>query len=161
MAQENYTLTRAGYEQMQRELEALEKQLVQEIAEVAEAQSDVKTDEEATLFDAQTTKERVQERVSHLRLVLQTAEVIDADPDPDRVSPGDRVVVWDLDNKEELAFDLLGGEEIILGRKGISIDAPVGQALLNHRVGDKVKVETPDGEARYEVRRLEEIPNEE
>jgi transcription elongation factor GreA len=161
MAQEGYTLTRSGYEKLQLELEDLEKRLSREIEDVADVHSDVRFDEEGAMVDAQTTKDYLQERVNHIKLVLQTAEIIDEDPDPDRVSPGDRVMVWDADNEEELTFDLIGGEEIILGRKGISIDSPVGQALLNHKIGDKVTVTTPDGKARYEIRSMGDIPNEE
>jgi transcription elongation factor GreA len=125
---------------------------------VAEQLADVHEDtdwgEEATFFDAMVEKERLDERIGHLRYVLEHAEIINGDNDPDLVDPGDRVTVWDLNNKEEVVYDLIGSEEVAHGRHGVSIKSPVGQALIGHRIGDVVEVEIPDGIARYTIRKI-------
>ena len=87
------------------------------------------------------------------------AEIIDADEDPDTITPGNRVTVYDTAEKEEFTMDLLDTEEITHGRRGVSLDSPVGQALLGKKVGARVKVEVPDGLVTYKVRRIEMIPD--
>lgn len=161
MAERRILLTRSGYEQLQRELNVL---TGEENTKVAEMLADAREDdqgEEAVFFDAMISKERLDERVAHLQNVLARAEVIDADADPDTITPGNRVTVYDTTEKEEFVMDLLDTEEITHGRRGVSLDAPVGRALLGKHVGDKVKVEVPDGIVTYKVRKIDMIPDEE
>lgn len=157
--EERYTLTRAGYEEMQRELTELEARYQRELAELADVQDGLDPEAaEPAYFESKTTKEEVEERLGHLRLVLRYADVIDEDPDPTVIDPGDRVVVYDYATKETLTFDILGSEEVIHGREGVSMDSPVGQALLGKRVGDVIQVEVPDGRVRYAIRSFAPIP---
>ena len=114
-------------------------------------------DEEAADFELRTAKEYSDERVGHLKFVLERADVLDDDPDPQRINEGDRVIVWDLQAREELTFNLVDGEEIGTLEDGVATDSPVGKALLGHRVGDVIEVVIPDGWSRYAVRRLERI----
>ena len=158
MAERRILLTRSGYEQLQRELNIL---TGEENTKVAEMLADAREDdqgEEAVFFDAMVSKERLDERVAHLQNVLARAEVIDADADPDTITPGNRVTVYDMTEKEEFVMDLLDTEEITHGRRGVSLEAPVGRALLGKHVGDKVKVEVPDGVVTYKVRKIDMIP---
>jgi len=161
MAERRILLTRSGYEQLQRELNIL---TGEENTKVAEMLADAREDdqgEEAVFFDAMVSKERLDERVAHLQNVLARAEVIDADADPDTITPGNRVTVYDMTEKEEFVMDLLDTEEITHGRRGVSLEAPVGRALLGKHVGDKVKVEVPDGVVTYKVRKIDMIPEDE
>ena len=161
MAERRILLTRPGYEQLQRELNIL---TGEENAKVAEMLADAREDdqgEEAVFFDAMISKERLDERVGHLQNVLARAEVIDADEDPNTITPGNRVTVYDTTEKEEFVMDLLDTEEITHGRRGVSLEAPVGRALLGKHVGDKVKVEVPDGVVTYKVRKIDMIPDDE
>jgi len=161
MVEERFLLTQAGYDQLARELEIL---MNEESAKVAEQLADVHDDteygEEATFFDVVTTKERLDERINYLRRVLARAEIIGEDTDPLRVDPGERVTVWDFVEKQEIHFDLLGSPEIAQGRRGVSIESPVGRALIGKKVGDVIEVEIPDGKAHYAIRKIEPIPDE-
>lgn len=160
MAERKILLTRKGFEKLQRELNILTSEGSMQVAEMlADAREDDQG-EEAVFFDAMVSKERLDERIAHLQTVLARAEVIDADADPDTITPGNRVTVYDTSEKEEFAMDLLDSEEITIGRRGVSLDSPVGQALLGKHVGDKVKVEVPDGVVTYKVRKIEMIPDE-
>ena len=160
MAEKRIRLTRPGYEKLRRELDILTSEENTKVAEMlAEAREDDQG-EEAVFFDAMISKERLDERVSHLQDVLARAEIIDADEDPSAVTPGNRVTVYDTAEKEELTMDLLDTEEITHGRRGVSLDSPVGRALLGKRVGDRIKVEVPDGTVTFKVRKIEMIPDE-
>ncbi len=161
MAERRIQLTRKGFQQLQRELNILTSVENSKVAEMlAEAREDDQG-EEAVFFDAMVSKERLDDRVSHLQNVLARAEIIDADEDPNTITPGNRVTVYDSAEKEEFMLDLLDSEEITLGRRGVSLDSPVGKALLGKKVGARVKVEVPDGMVTFKVRKIEMIPDEE
>jgi transcription elongation factor GreA len=160
MANERFVLTRAGYGVLQRELEDLLRKNTEEMAEqLADVHDDTEFGEEATFFDVVMEKELLDQRIAHLRAVLARAEIVDEDPDPTRVDPGDRITAWDFAEKQEVSFDLLGSAEVTYGREGISTESPVGRALMGRKVGDVIEVDVPDGKARYAIRRIERIPN--
>ena len=161
MQPDEYVLTRAGYKKLERELNKLVNVTAKEMAErMAEMRGGADAAEDTSFYEAMTEKNMLDERIARLQSILAQATVIDEDPDPDSASPGDRVIVRDLDEKEDLAFDLLGGYEIAHGRRGVSIMSPVGKALLGKKVGDKIEVQTPGGLARYKILSLEDIPEE-
>jgi len=159
MEEKKHVLTRSGYDKLQVELEKL---LSEESGEVAEKLAEARENEageEAIFFETMVEKERLDERIAYLRYVLANATIVDHDDDPEHVSPGNRITVYDKDEKEELIFDLLGSAEVTSGRQGVSLDSPVGKALLGHAVGDTVKVEVPDGVVKYKIRKIELIPD--
>ena len=160
MAERRIQLTRKGYQKLQRELFVLTNEENSKVAEMlAEAREDDQG-EEAVFFDAMVSKERLDERVSHLQNVLARAEIIDVADEPESITPGNRVTVYDTSEKEEFTMDLLDTEEITHGRRGVSLDSPVGQALLGKSVGDRIKVQVPDGKVTYRIRKIERIPEE-
>ena len=155
MAGERIVLTRAGFEQLNRELKLLEEMEKGEIEEVAEAFDDTDFGENAAFYDAVFDKDRLLARINNLRHVLARAEVVDEDPDPSRVSPGNHVTVWDVEEREELAFRIVSAEEVTHGVTGVSTESPVGKALLGRKVGDVVEVKVPDGVISYTIRRID------
>jgi transcription elongation factor GreA len=161
MAEERFILTRAGYEELQRELKALQarrQEQMETFADMSDYWDIDPSPEEAAYFDARTTKEQLDERIGHLTLVLQHAEVVDDDPDLSTVDPGDRVTVWDFGENRELQLDVVGSEEVKQGRRGVSTDSPVGKELLGRRVGDVIEVQAPGGQVRYTIRKIERSP---
>jgi transcription elongation factor GreA len=160
MDQDDIILTRAGYEKLKRELEMLLTEDREEVvAQLLDVRDDTEAGEEATFYDAIRSKELVDQRIAHLQGILVRATIIDDDPDPERVSPGNRVTAVDMETKESIFFDLIGSEEVAHGRSGVSIESPVGKALLNHSIGDTVEVEVPIGTVRYKIKKIEMIPD--
>jgi transcription elongation factor GreA len=156
MAEERIPLTRAGYDTLQHELaEARERaqRATEQLASVDNSADD-NIPEEGAEFDIRTTQEYYNERARHLEFVLRRAEVIEEDPDPERLNVGDRVVVWDFEDNRERTFEIVSGVEAVEREDVISADSPVGRALLGKRIGDIVSIEVPDGVTRYSVRRM-------
>jgi len=156
---EEHQLTRAGYESLEKELRKLENV---ELPNIAERLSEIRNEtdsegEDPQLFNILSQKNYIDERIANIKRILARAVVLDEDPDPDTANAGDRVVVLDMDEKEEIVFDLLDSAEVVHSRRGISTRSPVGKALLGKRVGDKIEVNTPNGKARFKILRLEEI----
>ena len=54
-----------------------------------------------------------------------------------------------------MVFQIVGSTEANSLKGKISNESPVGKALLGHKVGDTVAVETQAGEIEYEVLKIE------
>jgi transcription elongation factor GreA len=50
---------------------------------------------------------------------------------------------------------LVGQEEADLKKGKISIQSPVGKALISHKVGDVVTIKTPAKTVEYEIQEIE------
>jgi transcription elongation factor GreA len=154
-----FILTPDGYDKLRGELQNLEARYVIDSAEFHDVNySNDPSKEEAAYLETRTRREQDQERIGHLKLILQNAVILDREVDPAHVDPGERVTVWDFREKQEIYFDLLGPEEVIAGRSGVTIDSPVGKALLGHSIGDVIEVHVPDGMVKYAIRNIERIP---
>lgn len=160
MTDENVYLTRAGYERLKRQLNVM---MTEETAEVAENIAQIREagdfSQEQIYFDALAEKSLLDERIARLKDILHRAVIIEKQLDADSVTPGDRVTVRDLDNKEDLELDIVSGVEMASGRRGVSLGSPVGRAILGKKVGDKFEVKAPDGMMRYKVLKIEPIPD--
>ena len=64
---------------------------------------------------------------------------------------GATVTVEDADTGEEREFTLLGPDEADYAKGTISIQSPVGVALLGKEVGDEITVNAPRGRINYEI----------
>lgn len=71
-----------------------------------------------------------------------------------RVSYGSIVLCEDLASGEEVQFRVVFPEEIDGTAGQISIGSPIGRALLNHEIGDDVKVNIPEGKREFEILEL-------
>ena len=165
---EKFILTQEGYNNIKQELEALEAIERDERAQFADAVNDKAGGDDddsdvAVEYDARIRKERTNEKIGHLRFILERAELY-KDPNPDQIDVGERVTLWDFQDESEVQFDVVSSAEVTTRGssnspiKDASDDAPIGKALLGKRVGDIVEVETPDGIVRYAVEKIEPIP---
>ena len=92
-------------------------------------------------------------RIAALKAALAHAVIYDPHSVPaDAVGVGTRVVVGEEGAREE--YIIVGTMETAPAEGRISPDSPVGRALLGHRLGDVVHVQTPGGS--YDLR-IEEI----
>ena len=112
---EEHHLTPSGYESLQKELRRLENV---ELPEIAEQLNDVRNEtdsegEDPQLFNILSQKNYVDERIANIKRILANAVVLEEDPDPDTANAGDRVVVLDIAEDEEVTFDLLDSAEVV------------------------------------------------
>lgn len=151
-------LTRAGYDSLQREIVKIQEvdipRVVDRLKEVRE--DNVGNEEDTELIEAMETKKRLEERLDQLLLVVNNAIIIE-ESDPHKVDIGDRVILLDIEEKEELTLDLVDGIEITADRRAVTADSPAGRALLGKKKGDIVKVEAPAGVIKYKILSFEPI----
>ena len=148
----NY-LTRAGLEEREEELQNLKlvrrKEIAQKIKEARE-QGDLSENAE---YDAAKDEQRdIEARIEELENLLKNVEVVDEDEiELDQVNIGCQVRLYDKEYEEEIEFRIVGSVQADSLHQKISNESPVGKALIGHRVGDTVYVETQAGVMEYHV----------
>ena len=146
-------LTYEGLKQYEDELEELKvvkrKEVAQKIKEARE-QGDLSENAE---YDAAKDEQRdIEARIEELEKLLKNAEVVDEDEvDLDRISIGCKIRILDVEFDEELEYKIVGSTEANSLKGKISNESPVGSALMGHKVGDLVEVETQVGVIQYKV----------
>jgi transcription elongation factor GreB len=111
---------------------------------VAEAAAQGDRSENAEYTYGKRRLREIDRRVRHLRNRLQVAVVVNRPPtDPARVYFGAWVTLEAEDG--EVRYRIVGPDEIDHEPGYISMDSPLGRALLGRRLGDAVSVQLPDG----------------
>ncbi len=88
-------------------------------------------------------------RVRHLRKRLDGIKVVDAIPDDnDRVFFGAWVALQREDG-ECVVYRVVGPDELDPARGYISMDSPMGRALLGRSLDESFSLQLPDGERHY------------
>lgn len=91
-------------------------------------------------------------RMAEIEEILKNAEVVDlSDIDKDSINMGSTVKILDIEENEEMTYKLVGSLEANSEEGSISIESPLGAALMKAKTGDTVTVEAPVGEIKYKV----------
>ncbi len=94
-------------------------------------------------------------RIQNLEYLLKNAIIVEDEDSPkDRVDVGARVTVQESGETPETYY-LVGIVEADPRNGRISHESPIGKALLGHRVGDEVIVETPGGNIQLKILKIE------
>jgi len=91
----------------------------------------------------------VEGRVREIEEILNNAQVIENNHVGNLVQVGSSVTVQ-TDGKSEL-FQIVGEFEADPMNKKLSQNSPIGQALINKKVGDLVEVDIPAGKIQYKI----------
>lgn len=151
-------LTPEGYEELVQELEYLTTVRRREIAElIRQSKSDGDVMENAAYEEAKVEQAFLEGRIKTLENLLRNAVVVAED---DRASDGTvtfgtTVTVQAPDGDHPETYQLVGSAEADPSAGRISVESPLGKALLGHKAGDEVVVETPGGLMRFRILRCE------
>ncbi len=140
-------LTKEGYQKLQDELDHLRTAKRMEVAaRLHEAMEGGELIENAEYEAAKNEQAFVEGRIQELEVLLATAHVIEENgkKKSDIISIGSKVTIKE-GNFEAETFTIVGVAEANPREGKISNESPIGKAILNHKVGDVVKVETPGG----------------
>ncbi len=150
-AKANY-LTSAGEAELRAELRHLIEVRRPELAQklkVAVAQGDLK--ENADYHDAKEQLGFIEGRVRQLEAVLRDAVVVEAGANNDEVRVGSTVLILEDGENEAEEYQIVGSAEANPRQRKISLESPIGAALLGKNQGKKIKVQTPDGIIRFKI----------
>ena len=150
---ERVPITREGLEKVKAELAHIKSvERPENIKAIEEARAHGDLSENAEYHAAKERQSFLDGKITELESVIGKAEVIDIDEGPtDRVVFGRTVLLYNIDSDKEITYQLLGPYESDPERGKISVNSPIGQALIGHEVGDEVKVKTPGGMQKFEV----------
>ena len=142
-----YPITPAGKERLKKELRRfieVERPAAILAIEVARAHGDLS--ENAEYDYAKDKQGMVEAKIRDLDAKLGLAEVIDpAKLSGDKVMFGATVSLEDIDTEETLQYQQLGTFEADLKLGIISVESPIGRALLGKEVDDEVTITVPRG----------------
>jgi len=140
-------LTQEGYDKLKTELEHLQSERRQEVAErLREALdgSPLGVDADVEVEAAKNAQAFVEGRIAYLKSVLAQAEIVDELPKTDVIQIGTKVTI-ETAEKEKEAYIVVGRAESDPVEGKISYESPLGNALMGHAKGDKVDVLAPGG----------------
>jgi transcription elongation factor GreA len=137
-------------EEMDRLIRVERPSVIKEI-EIALGHGDLSENAEYTY--AKEKQALIETRIIDLQDRISSSYIIDISnrPTPDRVVFGVHVTIQDLDTDETKNYQLLGQDEADIANGIISVDSPVGKALIGREVGDVVEVRTPNGVRECEI----------
>ena len=142
-----------GLKNLQHELEHLKTVKRKEVAQaIQKARAYGDLSENSEYDEAKNEQAEIEGKIAQLEATLENAIVLDdSELSTDKIGVGNVVVVHNIEDGEETEYKTVSTAESdpIQGR--ISDDSPLGKALLGHRKGDSINVETPVGIVRYTV----------
>lgn len=150
-------ITRGGFERLRAELDRLwreERPRVTEAVSVAAALGD--RSENADYIYGKKRLREIDRRIRFLTKRVEALTVVEAGPraDADRVYFGAWVELEDEEGGAQ-RYQLVGPDEFDAKVGRISVDSPVGRALLGRRRGDEVTVRRPRGETVYTILKVD------
>ena len=138
-------LTKSDIKKMQEEIEyrkcVVRKQALEDVKE-ARAHGDLS--ENFEYHAAKKVKNQNEGRIRYLERMIRTAVIIEDDSAADEIGINDTVEIWvEEDN-------LMETYKLVTTVRGdslhglISVESPMGKALLSHKVGDRVSIKVND-----------------
>ncbi len=153
----NNQLTENDIKKMEEEIEyrklVVRKEAIEAVKE-ARAQGDLS--ENFEYYAAKKDKNKNESRIRYLERMIKTAQIVSDDSGEDEVGVNNIVEIYFEEDDEVEKFKLtttVRGNSLE-GR--ISIESPIGKAILGHKVGDRVYVKVNDSFGYYvEIRSVE------
>jgi len=155
MEQVSY-LTREGADKLRQELEYLKGPAREELAKRLRAaiqQGDLS--ENADYSAAKEEQGFLEGRIQELEKLLGNVVIIEENAKPKgEVSVGSTVTVQEDDFPSDTYF-LVGPKEADPANGRISYESPIGKALIGHKEGERVLVQTPNGTLTLKILKIE------
>lgn len=128
------------------------------IKAIEEARGHGDLSENADYDAAKQEQGLIQARLAMAEDRLARAEVIDPKTlSGPQVMFGATVSLIDLETDESVRYQLVSAYEADLKFQKISIESPIGKALIGRQEGDEVVVQTPQGKREFAIQKVEYI----
>ena len=134
-------LTEKDIKKMEEEITYRKVTLRKELLEhVKEARAHGDLSENFEYHAAKKEKNRNESRIRYLERMIRTAQIVDDSSAEDEVGVNNTVTIYVEDDDEEETFKLVTTVRGDSLNGLISIESPIGKAVLGHKVGDRVEV---------------------
>ena len=149
-------MTKEGFDGLKAELEYLKTEKRKEISEkirIARGFGDLS--ENSEYDEAKNDQALLEARILTLEEQIKNVKILDANQiSGECVSVGTKVVLLDLEYKEEMEYKIVSSVESGADENAITDESPVGKAIVGHKVGDVVTVHAPAGEIQFKVLKI-------
>lgn len=147
-------LTKAGLEKLKIELQDLKTAKRKEVRErIKTAKEYGDLSENSEYEDAKNQQSFIEGRIQEISEIIRESKIVDSKKNLSMVSIGDQITIK-LNNEQEI-YQIVGATESDPATGKISSESPIAQALLGHKIGDKVEFPTPDGKMECAILKIE------
>ena len=146
-------LTQEGLDELKKELDDLiNVRRPENIQAIKEARSLGDLSENAEYDAARNEQAVIEARIKQLEKMLENVSII-SEVSKDKVGIGNTVAIKyvDEDDDEVEEYKIVGSQEADPFESRISNESPIAKALFDHKVGDIVTVESPNGSYEVEI----------
>lgn len=146
-------MSRDGIERVKNELKHLiEVEMPRLSAKVASAREYGDLAENAEYDAVREEMDHLQRRIARLQDILSRAQIFDTKGlDPDEISLLSTVELLDLKRNKKITYTLVSAEEVDVEQQRISVESPVGKALIGKKAGEEVSIQVPVGVLEYRI----------
>jgi transcription elongation factor GreA len=138
-------ITQKDVKRMEEEIEhrklVVRKEALEDV-KTARAQGDLSENFEYKA--AKQFKNQNESRIRYLERMIKTAQIIPEDSNEDEVGLNDRVTIYYPDDNEEETVKIVTTVRSNSLKGKVSIDSPLGKALLRHKVSDIISIKVND-----------------
>lgn len=154
----NY-LSSEGYQKLAEELRDLKTRGRKEIAlQIEEARSHGDLSENAEYDAAKEAQGKMEARISELEGIMARSRVLDGkNIDSSKVYVLSTVTILNKKTGKEMKYTLVSKDEADFNQGKISVDSPIGKALMGRSAGDEVQVKVPAGMLELQVKTIERL----
>lgn len=146
-----YYVTLEGLASLEQEVAALRGKRPEMADVLRAAMADKDFRENAPLDAARDQQAHLEARIRLIEDQLRHAVIIDPETKGGRANVGSTIKLLNLDVDREQTFVLVSPSEVDPQGGKISIESPVGLAVVNHSPGDEVVVKAPAGSVRMRL----------
>ena len=148
MSSKKVYLTEQGLADLKEELDVLiNERRPQNIQAIKEARSLGDLSENADYDAAKNEQAQIEGRIKTIEKMLENVEIIKETSK----DVGSTVSIKYVDDDDTDEYKIVGSQEADPFESRISNESPIAQALLNHKVGDIVVVDSPNGNYEIEI----------
>ena len=146
-------LTQQGLDDLKKELDDLiNVRRPENIQAIKEARALGDLSENAEYDAARNEQAEIEGRIKQLEKMLENVSII-TEVSKDKVSIGNTVSIKYVDDEDDEIeeYKIVGSQEADPFESRISNESPIAKALFDHKVGDIVTVESPNGSYEVEI----------
>ena len=146
-------MTPEGHKKLQEKLKHLKGvERPASVKAIEEARGHGDLSENAEYDAAKEHQGHLNRQIREIENSLSLAQVIDPSKiESEKVVFGATVKLHDIDNGEEITYQIVGAYESDVASGRISIESPIARAMIGKETGDEVKVMAPSGMRAFEI----------
>lgn len=149
-----FELTAEGYLELENELNELKNVKRQEvIIALKEARAMGDLSENADYDAARNDQAQIEARIKELEYKLEHSKIVDTKKNSNKAAIGSMITIEDEDGEVD-EYKLVSSVEADPFNNKISVESPLGCAIRDHKVGDTVLVESPNGGYNIKITKI-------